>query len=59
VGLEVVFSNKGCKMVQRAMILTKGVNVGTLFHLDACTIECNSSSMYATNISIRFTPSQS
>jgi hypothetical protein len=25
-------------MVQGAMVLTKGVCVGTLFHLDACTI---------------------
>jgi hypothetical protein len=27
------------------MALAKRVHVGTLFHLDVCTIECNSSSI--------------
>lgn len=30
-------------MVQGSMVLVKGLHVGTLFPLDACTIECNSS----------------
>jgi hypothetical protein len=41
------------------MVLTKGVHVGTLFHLDACTIECNSSSISVVERSIGSTPSQS
>jgi hypothetical protein len=59
VGVQVVFSNKGCKMVQGAMVLTKGVHVGTLFQLDACTIQCNSSSIFVVERSIGSTPSQS
>jgi hypothetical protein len=38
VGVQLVFSNKVCKLVQGAMALAKGVRVGTLFSLDACTI---------------------
>jgi hypothetical protein len=43
-------------MVQGDMVLTKGVCVGTLFYLDACTIECNSSSIFAMERSIGSTP---
>jgi len=45
-------------MVEGAMVLTKGVCVGTLFQLDVCTIECNSSLISAIERSIRSTPSQ-
>jgi len=37
------------------MLLTKGVHVGTLLHLDACTIECNISLISALERAIRFT----
>jgi hypothetical protein len=33
--------------------------VGTLFQIDACTIQCNSSSVFAAKRSIGSTPSQS
>ena len=29
-------------MVKGAIVIAKCVHVGTLFHLDACTIQCNS-----------------
>ena len=41
------------------MVLAKGVHVGTLFHLDACTIKCSISSIFAMEGSIGSTPSQS
>ena len=36
VGVQVVFSKYGCKMMRGAMVLGKGTRRGTLFELDAC-----------------------
>ena len=41
-GVQVVFSDAGCKMIKGAMVIAKGVRIGTLYKLDACTIQCNS-----------------
>jgi hypothetical protein len=46
-------------MVRGAMVLAKGIRVGTLLQLDACTIECNSSLISAVERSIGTTPLQS
>ena len=35
VGVQVVFSKYGCKMMRGAMVLAKGTRRGTLFQLDA------------------------
>ena len=43
--VHVSFSDKGCKVIWGDMILTKDVFVGTLFQVDACTIQCNISSI--------------
>jgi hypothetical protein len=32
-------------MVRGAMVITRGVRYGTLYKLDACTVECNSTSV--------------
>ena len=47
VGVQVVFSKDGCKMMRGAMVLAKGTRRGTLFQLDACMSQCNSSSILA------------
>ena len=47
VGVQVVFSKDGCKMMRGAMVLAKGTRRGTLFQLDACMSQCNSSSIPA------------
>ena len=44
VGVQVVFSKEGCKMIRGSMVLAKGTRRGTLFQLDACIPLCNSSS---------------
>ena len=38
VGVQIVFSSDGCKMTRGSMVLAKGVRMGTLYKLDACTI---------------------
>ena len=43
VGVQVVFSKDGCKMMRGAMLLAKGTRRGTLFQLEACISQCNSS----------------
>ena len=43
VGVQVVFSKDGCKMMRGAMVFAKGTRRGTLFQLDACMSQCNSS----------------
>ena len=45
VGVQVVFSKDGCKMMRGAMVLAKGTWRGTLFQLDACISQCNSYSI--------------
>ena len=45
VGVQIVFPSDGCKMTRGSMVLAKGVRMGTLCRLDACTIRCNSASM--------------
>ncbi|KAH9315788.1 hypothetical protein KI387_024415, partial [Taxus chinensis] len=32
------------KMVRGAMVIARGSRLGTLYQLDACTVECNSTS---------------
>ena len=44
-------------MVERDVVLDKHVHVGTLFHLEACIIESNSSLIYVVERSIGFTNS--
>ena len=41
------------------MVLTRGVHVGTLFHLDGCTIRSNLSSIFVAKISIEALVSKS
>ena len=36
VGVQVVFSIEGCKMMRGAMVLAKGTTRGTLFQPNAC-----------------------
>ena len=36
VGVQVVFSKEGCKMMRGAMVLAKGTMRDTPFYLDAC-----------------------
>lgn len=38
---QVFFSSGECKMTRGVMVLAKGVQISTLFKLDACTIQCN------------------
>ena len=45
VGVQVVFSKDGCKMMRGAMVLAKDTRRGTLFQLDACISQCNNSSV--------------
>jgi hypothetical protein len=40
------------------MVLTKGICVGTLFHLDVCTIECNNYLIFVARSYIGSTTSQ-
>jgi hypothetical protein len=58
-GVQVIFSNKQCKMLQGYMVLSKGVHMATLFHLDVCTIECNNSLICAMKRYLGSIPSQS
>lgn len=58
VGVQVVFSNGGCKMMRGAMVLTKGVWIGTLFQLDACTVQCNSYSVMERSLESLSSPSK-
>ena len=44
VGVQVIFSKYGCKMMRGPMVLAKGTRRSTLFYLDACISQCNSSS---------------
>ena len=44
-GVQIVFLSDGCKMTRGSMVLAKGVRMGTLYKLDACTIQCNSASV--------------
>lgn len=46
-------------MVRGDMVLTKGVRVGNLFHLEVCAIQFNGSSMSTVKIFVISTPSQS
>lgn len=41
VGVHVQFSEAGMKMVRGAMVIARGSRMGTLYQLDACTVECN------------------
>lgn len=41
-GVQVVFSETGCKMIKGAMVVARGVRFGTLYKLEAYTVECNS-----------------
>ncbi|GLJ29753.1 hypothetical protein SUGI_0587340 [Cryptomeria japonica] len=45
VGVQVVFSEAGCKMITGAMVVARGVRFGTLYKLEAYTVECNSTSV--------------
>ena len=45
VGVQVVFPKYGCKMMRGYMVIAKGTSRGTLFQLDACMSQCNSSSV--------------
>lgn len=55
VGVEVDLSNGRCKMVQGYMVLDKGIYVGNLLHLDACLVQCDSSSIYVVKRSTKCT----
>jgi hypothetical protein len=37
-GVQVVLFGGGCKMMKGAMVLEKGVQVGTLYKMDACIV---------------------
>ena len=56
VGVQVVFSKEGCKMIRGAMVLAKGTRRGTLFQLDACISQCNSSSVSKKRAAITSSP---
>ena len=56
VGVQVVFSKDGCKMMRGAMVLAKGTRRGTLFQLDACISQCNSSSVSKKRTAITSSP---
>ena len=43
-GVHVQFSEVGVKMVRGAMVIARGSKLGTLYQLDARTVECNSTS---------------
>lgn len=43
-GVHVQFFEVGVKMVRGAMVIARGSRLGTLYQLDACTVECNSTS---------------
>lgn len=43
--VQVVFSEARCKMIKGAMVVARGVRFGTLYKLEAYTIECNSTSV--------------
>ena len=43
VGVQVVFSKEGCKMIRGDMVLSKGTRRGTLSQLDAYISLCNCS----------------
>ena len=43
-GVHVQFSEVGVKMVRAVMLIARGSRLGTLYQLDACTIEYNSTS---------------
>lgn len=45
VGVQVVFFDAGCKMVRGVMVIARSVRYDTLYKLDACTIDCNSTSV--------------
>lgn len=40
-----VFSDAGCKMVRGAMVIARGVRFGTLYKLEAYTVDYNSTSI--------------
>ena len=56
VGVQVFFSKDGCKMTRGAMVLAKGTRRGTLFQLDACISQCNSSSISKKRAAITSSP---
>ena len=43
-GVHVQFSKVGLKIMRGAMLIERGRRLGTLYHLDACMVECNSTS---------------
>ena len=56
VGVQVFFSKEGCKMMRGAMVLAKGTRRGTLFQLDACISQCNSSFVSKKRVAITSAP---
>ena len=44
VGVHVQFSEVGVKMVRGAMVIERESRLGILYQLDACIVECNSTS---------------
>lgn len=56
VGVQVVFSKDGCKMMRGSMVLAKGTRRGTLFQLDACIAQCNISSISKKRVTINSSP---
>ncbi|KAH9332121.1 hypothetical protein KI387_043702 [Taxus chinensis] len=43
-GVHVQFSEASVKMMRGVMVIARGIRLGTLYKLDACTVECNSTS---------------
>ena len=43
-GVHVQFSKEGVKMVRGVMVIARGRRLGTLYQLEACTLECNNTS---------------
>ena len=57
-GVQVVFYDVRCKIVRCVMLIATGVRYGTLYKLDACTIECNNTYMKTNSIEyVRVSPS--
>ena len=42
--MHVQFFEASVKIVRGAMVIARGSRLGTLYQLDACTVECNSTS---------------
>ena len=43
-GVHVQFYEVGVKMVRNYIVIARGKKLGILYHLDACMVECNSTS---------------